>query len=238
MNIARVQSPLMNDFINRLKTEFEQNANPEIALKQKAYMKNQFEFYGIKTPVRRKIQKHFFAKKYLPPKIKLETIIKTLWEKPEREYQYFSQELTFRYINQFERKDIALFEFMIINKSWWDTIDFIAPKLVGEYFKIYPEQRNTFIEKWIVSNNIWLQRTAILFQLNYKSDLDKDFLAYVINSLLGSKEFFINKAIGWILRQYSRFNPNWVIEFTKQTQLDKLSYKEALRLINNSQTTH
>ncbi len=222
----------MSEFIDILETEFKKNANPEIALGQKAYMKNKFEFYGIKTPVRRKIQKPFFEKEFLPPKIKLETIIKILWKKPEREYQYFSQELVFKYANQFERKDIELFEFMIIHKSWWDTIDFIAPKLVGEYFKIYPEQRNTFVEKWIVSNNIWLQRTSVLFQLNYKNNLDKDFLAYIINSLLGSQEFFINKAIGWILRQYSRINPNWVVEFTNHTQLDKLSYKEALRLIN------
>ncbi|NOY76887.1 MAG: DNA alkylation repair protein, partial [Calditrichaeota bacterium] len=177
-------------------------------------------------------QKPFFAKDYLPPKNNLEKIVKILWEKPEREYQYFAQELTEKYNKQFDKNDIKLFEFMITHKSWWDTVDFIAPKLVGEYFKIYPDQRNTNIEKWIASDNIWLQRTSILFQLNYENELDTEFLAYIINSLLGSKEFFINKAIGWILRQYSKVNSNWVIEFTKHTQLDKLSYKEALRLIN------
>ncbi len=221
----------MNDFIYILETEFEKNVNPEIAFGQKAYMKNQFEFYGIKTPVRRKIQKPFLIKEYLPPKNELEKIVKTLWEKPQREYQYFSQELAEKYIEHFDKSDIELFEFMITHKSWWDTIDFIAPKLVGEYFRIYPEQRNVNIEKWIVSENIWLQRTSILFQLNYKNELDTEFLTHVINSLLGSTEFFINKAIGWILRQYSRINPDWVIDFTNNTQLDKLSYKEAVRLI-------
>ena len=221
----------MKEFIKILEIEFEKNANPEIAIGQKAYMKNNFDFYGIKTPDRRKIQKPFLVKKYLPPKKDLEKIVKTLWKKPEREYQYFSQELTEKYSKQFDKIDIKLFEFMIINKSWWDTIDFIAPKLVGEYFKLYPEQRNNHIEKWIVSGNIWLQRTAILFQLNYKVDLDKDFLAYIIHSLLGSKEFFINKAIGWILRQYSRTNPAWVIDFANKTDLNALSKKEALRII-------
>ena len=221
----------MKEFIKILEIEFEKNANPEIAIGQKAYMKNNFDFYGIKTPDRRKIQKPFLVKKYLPPKKDLEKIVKTLWKKPEREYQYFSQELTEKYSKQFDKSDIELFEFMIINKSWWDTIDFIAPKLVGEYFKLYPEQRNNHIEKWIVSGNIWLQRTAILFQLNYKVDLDKNFLAYIIHSLLGSKEFFINKAIGWILRQYSRTNPSWVIDFVNKTDLNALSKKEALRII-------
>ena len=221
----------MKEFIKILEIEFEKNANPEIAIGQKAYMKNNFDFYGIKTPDRRKIQNPFLVKKYLPPKKDLEKIVKTLWKKPEREYQYFSQELTEKYSKQFDKIDIKLFEFMIINKSWWDTIDFIAPKLVGEYFKLYPEQRNNHIEKWIVSGNIWLQRTAILFQLNYKVDLDKNFLAYIIHSLLGSKEFFINKAIGWILRQYSRTNPAWVIDFANKTDLNVLSKKEALRII-------
>jgi len=222
----------MKEYIKILEIEFKKNANPEIAIGQKAYMKNNFDFYGIKTPDRRKIQKPFLVKKYLPPKKDLEKIVKTLWKKPEREYQYFSQELTEKYSKQFDKIDIKLFEFMIINKSWWDTIDFIAPKLVGEYFKLYPEQRNNHIEKWIVSDNIWLQRTAILFQLNYKSDLDKDFLAYIIHSILESKEFFINKkAIGWILRQYSSTNPAWVIDFANKTDLNALSKKEALRII-------
>ena len=221
----------MTEFINILEIEFNKNASPKIAAGQKAYMKNHFDFYGIKTPDRRKIQKPFLIKEYLPQKKDLERIVKKLWKKKQREYQYFAQELTEKYVNDFDKNDIELFEFMIINKSWWDTIDFIAPKLVGEYFKLYPEQRNDYIEKWIESGNIWLQRTAILFQLKYKNDLDKEFLAYIIDSLLGSKEFFINKAIGWILRQYSRTNPDWVVDFVNKTDLNILSKKEALRII-------
>jgi len=120
---------------------------------------------------------------------------------------------------------------MITHKSWWDTVDLIATKLVGEYFRIFPDQRGRYVEKWIASNNIWLQRTSIIFQLNYKEELDKEFLAYVINSLTGSKEFFINKAIGWILRQYGRTNPGWVIDFANKTRLNSLSRREALRNI-------
>ncbi len=221
----------MNDFITTLESEFEKCANAEIAEGQKAYMKNNFEFYGIKTPERRKIQKPFLIKQYLPPKNEIIEIIKLLWLKPEREYQYFSQELTQKYIKQFEQKDIELFEFMVTNKSWWDTIDFIAPKLIGEYFKTFPNQKDKYIEKWLASENIWLQRSSVLFQLNYKDDFDIEFLSYIINSLIGSKEFFINKAIGWILRDYSRVNPKWVIDFANATELDKLSRREALRLL-------
>jgi len=88
------------------------------------------------------------------------------------------------------------------------------------------------VKKWLASKNIWLQRFAVLFQLNYKDNLDTGFLTHIINSLLSSKEFFINKAIGWILRNYSKTNPNWVINFANKTKLDKLSRKEVLRLLN------
>lgn len=222
----------MKNYIRTLQSEYERNADAENAVGQKAYMKNHFEFYGIKTPIRREIQKPFLARESLPPKKELEELVKTLWLKPEREYQYFTQELTYKYHKQVEKKDVALFEFMVVNKSWWDTIDFIAPKLIGEYFKKYPEQRDGCVKKWIASDNIWLQRSSILFQLNYKDNTDTEFLAYVINSLLGSKEFFINKAIGWILRNYSKRNPDWVIEFTNKTNLHNLSRREALRLIS------
>lgn len=221
----------MKDFITTLSVEFKKNANPKIASGQKAYMRNQFEFYGIKTPERREIEKPFLVKEYLPPKKDLEKIVKTLWNKPQREYQFFAMELVQKYVKQFEKKDMALLEFIVMHKSWWDTVDFIAVKLIGEYFKLYPSLRKQYVKKWLASKNIWLQRSALLFQLKYKKNLDTELLSYAIQPLLGSKEFFINKAIGWVLREYSRTNPKWVVNFVNQTPLEPLSRKEALRLI-------
>jgi 3-methyladenine DNA glycosylase AlkD len=220
-----------DDFVDALATEFQSETNAEIASGQKAYMKNLFEFYGVKAPVRQQIQKPFFNKKFLPPKSDLESITKILWDKPQREFQYFAQEFVQCYTKHLEKKDIRLFEFMITHKSWWDTVDFIASKLVGAYFKSFPAERDKNIDKWITSGNIWLQRTAILFQLKYKEAVDTEILSQVIQALLGSDEFFINKAIGWMLREYSKTNPEWVLDFCNRTSLDKLSRREALRLI-------
>lgn len=221
----------MKDYIDTLEIELKKKENSKVALKQKEYVRNQFEFYGLKTAERRETQKPFFVKEFLPNKIELASIVKTLWSKPQREYHHFSQELVFKYIHQFEKKDIILLEFMVTHKSWWDTVDYIANKLMGAYFKMFPEQIERYIPKWLKSNNIWLQRSALLFQLKYKKDLDTKILSFSINSLLGSKEFFINKAIGWVLREYSRTNPKWVLEFVNKTALHSLSKKEALRVL-------
>lgn len=222
---------MMHPYINTLINEFKLNVNNKIALEQSAYMRNQFPFFGIKTTERRALQQTFLAKEMLPDKKELEGIISILWEQPQRECHYFAQELAFKYVKQLEKRDIDLYEFMVVNQSWWDTVDVIATKLMGAYFKKFPEQKTIYVTKWLKSGNIWLQRCALLFQLKYKDETDLTLLSNTINALLGSKEFFINKAIGWILREYSRTNPKWVITFAENTALNVLSKKEALRLV-------
>ncbi|MCK0131023.1 DNA alkylation repair protein [Flavobacteriaceae bacterium F08102] len=221
----------MTFFLNTLETTFRSEANAQIAEGQKAYMRNQFEYLGLKTNDRRRLQKPFLEKTFLPDKKELEKFIKALWSKPERDFQLFGQELAQRFSNDFEENDIDLLVYMITHKSWWDTVDYIAIHLLGAYFKKFPNQQQPLTDLWISSNNLWLQRSSLLFQLNYKEKLNTVLLASIINSLIGSTEYFINKAIGWVLRQYSRTNPTWVTHFVKQTNLANLSQREALRLL-------
>ena len=223
----------MNDLISSLEQKFGRASNTEIAQQQKAYMKDQFEYFGIKAPERKEIVKPYFSKGLLPPKESLPPLIKQLWSQPQREYQYFGQELLYRYRKRLIEEDIDLLQFMIVNKPWWDTVDYIAAKLLGSYFEIFPERRSPSVQQWLSTDNIWLLRSSILFQLKYRDRLDTDLLTQVIQSLLGSKEFFINKAIGWILREYSKTDPKWVITFVESNPLHPLSRKEAMRLIRN-----
>ena len=221
----------MKEYIITLKTEFERHANPIVASGQKAYKKSQFEFYGLTAPERRKIQRTFLLKEYIVPKKDLKKTVKILWSLPQREFQMFGQELVNKYSRYLLKEDIGLLEFMVTHKSWWDTVDFIAVNLIGSYFKLYPALRKKYVKKWLASNNMWLQRSALLFQLKYKHDLDAELLGNSIKSLLGSNEFFINKAIGWVLREYSKTNPDWVKKFVKGHPLHSLSRREALRRI-------
>jgi len=225
----------VSEFIETLSAEFSAAANEKRAAKQKQYMRQQFDYFGLTSEERRNAQKPFLVKAFLPEKRELVPMVKTLWEKPQREFQYFAQELAFKYIKQASLDDIALYEYMVSHKSWWDTVDYIANRLMGGYFKTYPEERQKYVDKWLASNNIWLQRSALLFQLKYKSELDVELLEYTIQPLLGSKEFFINKAIGWVLREYSRTDADWVWDFVERTpRLSNLSKKEGLRLIKKT----
>ena len=128
------------DFVTQLETDFRQQADRNIAVNQEAYLQNQFELYGLPTPLRKEIQKPFLLKENLPNKKELPHIITELWSKPQREFQYFAIDLNRKYLKKIEFQDIELFELMITNKSWWDTVDLIAKNLIGNYFKLFPEQ--------------------------------------------------------------------------------------------------
>ena len=219
------------ELIKSLEKEFNKHSMPSIARSQKAYMRNQFEFLGLTANKRREIQKKFFQNLEIND---LNKFIYKLWNLNERDYQYLAQELLYSNHKNLKTEDIKLIEYMIINKPWWDTIDFLSPKILGEYFKLYPKEIEKNIQKWVLSNNIWLKRSAILFQLKYKETLNTDLLYRIIVPLSNSKEFFINKAIGWILREYGKTNKEWVINFVKKNKLSNLSNREALKHINKN----
>lgn len=219
------------DYMDRLGQAFRKWSNHEIAEGQAAYMRNQFSYLGLKSTTRKEILKPFFRKENKPQKDDLAQVVKFLWRKPEREYQYAAQELAAKYLRESEKGDIELFEWMIKTKSWWDTVDFIAATLVGNYFQKFPDERDQRIKAWLDSDNIWLQRTTLIFQLKYKDQVDSELLAANIHTLLGTKEFFINKAIGWALREYGKVNPKWVVDFVAETELSNLSEREALKRI-------
>ncbi|MEZ4888313.1 MAG: DNA alkylation repair protein [Chitinophagales bacterium] len=119
-------------------------------------------------------------------------------------------------------------EFMIVHKSWWDSVDTTA-KWVGVFFKKYPTMTKPVTKRWITSDNMWLQRMAIIFQLAYKKDTDVDLLFEYVLRKSDSKEFFIQKAIGWALRQYAKTDANAVWRFVDVTDLAPLSRREALK---------
>ena len=219
----------MHPYVASLKTLFEQNANPVQAGPMKKYMRDQFEYLGIKTPQNAALQKEFFAEYGLPPLSELDRILRELWSLPPREFQYVAVGLLGKFNKQIPANFIKTIEYMLTTKSWWDTVDTIAGGTVGVHFQEFPEIREKYLAKWRASEDFWLRRTAILFQLNYKKETDFDLLCKIIRENLDSKEFFINKAIGWSLRQYARIDPKAVKRFVKSTPLHPLSRREAMK---------
>lgn len=215
-------------------SQFELARNESDATYMSDYMKGQFRYFGIKTKERRMITKTFIKKAQDLKKGALKALVSKLYQQPEREFHHVALDICILYFKkQCSEDDIDFFEDLAKQNQWWDTLDVIAPKLMGHYFMIYPQKRADYIEKWLKSGDKWLVRCALLFQLKYKMNTDLGLLFETILRIPSTNEFFINKAIGWILRENTHLFPEAVVDFVRDNNahLSNLSKKEALRLL-------
>lgn len=224
----------MNSFVSELQQNFSDQKNPERALQMEAYMKNHFPFLGISAPERRSITKGWISEinKACSTKEKWEIIFE-LWNLNAREYQCAAIDL----LNKFKKKeweiqDLYQLELLLTSKSWWDSVDAIGTNALSDFMNIYSEHRHEIIDKWINSNNIWLQRCCLIYQLKYSTKTDFELLKSSILQLKHLNEFFIQKAIGWSLRQHSKHDKIAVKEFLSSTKLSNLAMREASKYLN------
>lgn len=210
--------------------ELEKHANPFIALQMSAYMRNLFPFLGIKAPQLNALCKPFL-KKYATNNPVDWDFVFTCWQKPYREAQYVAVRYLENVAPRLKANDMSSLGELIVTKSWWDTVDALS-KVVGVLVMRYPQHAATMIE-WSCNDNIWIRRVAILHQLMYKEKTDTVILEQILTNNWGTNEFFIDKAIGWILRQYSKTNPDWVRRFIfeHKTKMSKLTIREGSKYI-------
>jgi len=217
-------------FITELQSVYQENSNPEYAFPMKAYMKGKFEFYGIKADLRRSLLKPLVEKHRLEIQDTIRTLAFDLYDLPQRELHMCSMELFEKQLRKsYKKEDIQLIEKLLTTNSWWDSVDFIAKNILGKYLQTFPEEIEKVIDIFSSSDNIWLQRSTIIFQLGYKENTDKELLFKQCLIHRESKEFFIQKAIGWALREYGNYNPKDVLIFATSSDLKALSKREAIR---------
>lgn len=217
-------------FINALETAFQENSNPENAITMSKYMKNKFAFFGIKTTERRAIFKAIWKQNQQEVTANARAICLSLFEKQQREFHYCGIEIIIKELRKkYDKEDIEFIKKLITTNSWWDSVDTIAKYILGGYLREFPEKIPEIISDFSKSDSMWLNRSAILFQLGYKENTDLDLLKNICNQHLSSSEFFIQKAIGWALREYAKTNPEAVKYYVLVNNLKPLSRKEALK---------
>jgi 3-methyladenine DNA glycosylase AlkD len=218
-------NPLVIDIIK----QFKANQNAEKAIGMGNYMKNNFPFLGLNKLIRDQIQKKLFAKHKIDSSETLLNIVLELWEEEEREFQYCAIDLLKKYSKLLSEKDIFVIEKIIVSKPWWDTVDLLASNITGKLLLKDSEFRKRCFDSWKNHINMWLRRTSIIFQLKYKTSTNTHLLKETILMNADSNEFFIQKAIGWALREYAKTNPNWVVALVSEIELKPLSRREALK---------
>jgi 3-methyladenine DNA glycosylase AlkD len=217
------------DALRRLTSVFESNRDPARARPMAAYMRDRFPFLGIPTPQRRRITREALKGIGRPSEAELGELAGHLWEMAEREYQYTGVDILIANVRVCGPGFLATARALITTKSWWDTVDALASRVVGPLVVANPGLIET-MDRWIESENVWLTRTAILHQLGFKKRTDCRRLFDYCLRRSSDTEFFIRKAIGWALREYSKTDAEAVRTFveTHESQLSGLSRREAL----------
>lgn len=207
---------------------FRDHGDPAVAQGQMAYMRNQFEFFGLKMPAWTALAKQLHQELGIPTGEELHELAQLCFADEHRELHYYALQTVEKALKKQSAEFINVLEELILTNSWWDTVDWIA-KLVGLHFKKYPELIVPVTTRWMDSGELWLQRVCLIFQLSYKENTDQALLFGYIRRVAGSKEFFLQKGAGWALRQYARINPDAVRNFVQGEKLAPLTRREALK---------
>lgn len=217
--------------LSELESAFVSRSDLSRAHAMSSYMKGKFAFYGIPAAERRDIQKRIFNL-YKPGSFEeLLDLARHFWSRKEREWHYAAIDLLAANKKKWKVELGDSLEFFLKNNAWWDSVDGFTSQVVAPYFKKFPERKSYWIRRWMLSDTMWLRRVSLIHQLKERTNTDTDLLAECILLNADSKEFFIQKAIGWALREYAKVNPEWVLRFLEINELKSLSKREAVKNI-------
>ena len=220
-----------------IRTSLEAIGDPERAAQQQAYMKSAIPFAGVAAPELRKLVRATFSQ--TPPSDQANWLATAdeIWRNAiYREERHASIELLA--IPRFQKawldpSCLPQIRHMIESGAWWDFVDALATNHLGKLLRAFESEIKPELETWINDPDLWIRRSTILVQLKYKADTDLSFLDRAIQGSIDDANFFARKAIGWALRELSKTNPSWVIQYAKKynDQLSPLSKREGLRIL-------
>ena len=225
---------MQTEFVKKMKGALRAAGNVKKAAEMRTYMKSDMPYYGVQTPMRREIFKSLVKELVFDSAKDWEDTVLSIWDNAtHREERYIAVELTqLKVTRPFQTlKTLSLYEHMIVTGAWWDYVDDIASHNVGPLLSLYPKAMKKKMLSWSKSKNIWKRRTSIICQLGFSTETDLDLLYACIEPSIGSNEFFLQKGIGWALRQYAWRNPKEIKRYVKQNEkrLSSLSRREALK---------
>ena len=218
-------------YLQLVTERFVEEGDPIRAEQQSAYMKHQFAYCGLAAPRWMALAKAFYVTYGMYTGKELEKFVTLCYDQEYREIQYVGLEMMQHRLPEQNKSWIRVLEKCIKTQSWWDSVDWLA-KLVGMHFRRFPELQHEYANKWIASDNMWLQRVAIIHQLFYREETNEKLMFDMISRVADSKEFFLRKACGWALRQHAKVRPQQVRSFLKKQPLSNLSIREAMKQLN------
>ncbi|MBC8256271.1 MAG: DNA alkylation repair protein [Candidatus Marinimicrobia bacterium] len=219
--------------LQQIRIECKKIGDPKVAVEQQRYMKSTMPYWGVKSPQLQKICRDLF-KDHIPKDITeyCKTICNLFYHATHREEWYAGIQYARKFHRFIIEENVPLYIEIVNLTNWWDVVDSVAQNLIGKAL-LGSDNLHTLLKTWIQDDNLWIRRTSLLAQLKYKDQTDFNLLKDLVKSTWYEKEFFIRKAIGWALRQYSYTNPQAVQKFIMENEnnLSPLSVQEGMKVI-------
>ncbi len=222
--MARTDSDLVK-FVAR---ELRARANPEKARGMAAYMKTDMPHFGVQKPDREPVVREMLRRFPATSRTACERNVRALWRQPHREEKYVAIQYAVRHRDLISSKSLPFYERLIRQGAWWDFVDDVAIRLVGEALRRERDVVRPVLEEWLEDDDMWIRRTVLISQIKHKEETSWRHLFADCLARAHEKEFFIRKAIGWALRDYSYAAPERVQKFITRHRdvLSPLSVRE------------
>ncbi len=216
-------------YVALIRKSFADAGDPVRAGGQARYMRQRYAFAGLKAPEWLAIVKDMFRENGVFDGDDLKAFARLCFEEEYHEMFYAALQMMEKQLKKQPAGFIDFLEEAVIAGDWWDTVDWLAT-LTGKHLSRFPALQHRYARKWIATDNIWLQRVAIIHQLKYKEKTDEDLLFEMILTRKSSQEFFVQKGAGWALREYSKSRPKAVRRFiSAHPELPALTRREGLK---------
>jgi 3-methyladenine DNA glycosylase AlkD len=203
-------------------------ANKDLAYGMRAYMRAQFVYLGIPTPLRRKSAATIIRGFAPAGTDDLRRAAEGLWQMPAREYQYIAVDLLLHHHARLNVRDLPWLFQLAQDKPWWDSVDSLV-KVVSRVVRREKARGQPRMDLALRDKSFWVRRIAMLHQLGWRDETDMERLFRYADTLAGEEQFFIRKAIGWALRDFAWHDPGAVRRYLEEARprLSALSCREA-----------
>lgn len=182
-------------------------------------------FFGIPTQERRALTSEFLQESKGAEVDEVLTVVQQLYDRPERECLYLTFDLLEQNYRRFSYPDFQQMYPLVDRQAWWDSVDSLR-KVMSLWVKGHQQHLDEVITRLLAEESMWQRRIAITLQLMWKEQTNTAWLERASLQNCADPEFFIQKAIGWALRDYGRANPDWVRRFLAEHELSRLAVRE------------
>lgn len=221
--------------IGAVRDQLAELGNPDRAPQMQRYMRSELPYRGVSLPACRRLARQLGREHPQPDVAALTATVRELWHGARfREERYVALTLTGdrRYAAWQTPALLPLYEELIVTGAWWDLVDDLATHRVGPLLRAFPDELTPVLRAWAVDADRWKRRTSVICQVGAKTATDTALLSHCIEANIADRDFFLRKAIGWALRDFSKVDPGWVAAFVSaHPDLSPLSRREASKYL-------